>query len=77
MWDLSFPRDGTAAVALEGSSLTHWTTGEVPVQFFFFFFFFKIFRYGPPFKLFIELVTILLHFYVLVFGRQACGILGP
>ena len=38
MWDLSFPRDGTAAVALEGSSLTHWTTGEVPVQFFFFFF---------------------------------------
>ena len=39
MWDLSFPRDGTAAVALEGSGLTHWTTGEGPVQLFFLRFF--------------------------------------
>ena len=29
------------------------------------------------FKVFIEFVTILLLFYVLVFGCEACGILAP
>ena len=67
MWALSFPRDGTSAAALEGRNLTHWTAGEVPQAVFLF----KIFRYGPLFKVFIELVTILLHFYVLGFGFWA------
>ena len=29
------------------------------------------------FKVFIEFVTVLLLFYVLLFGCQACGILAP
>ena len=29
------------------------------------------------FKIFIEFVTILLSFFVLVFGLEACGILAP
>ena len=40
--------------------------------------FFKIFFWGGlVFKVFIEFVTILLLFYVLVFGCEACGILAP
>ena len=41
-------------------------------------FFFKIFfLMWTILKVFIELVTVLLLFYVLVFGCEACGILAP
>ena len=47
-----------------------------PIALLYFFFFYKIFLCEP---VFIEFVTILLPFYVLVifFGREVCGILGP
>ena len=41
--------------------------------FFFFFFFFDV----TILEVFIELVTILLLFHVLVFGHEACGIFTP
>ena len=37
---------------------------------------FSFFRCGPFFNIFIELATILLLFYVLVFGSRAYGILA-
>ena len=37
--------------------------------------FLRLFWYGPFFKVFIEFVTILLLFYVLAFGCEACGVL--
>ena len=40
-------------------------------------FFFKDFLTWTILKVFIEFVTMLLLFYVLVFWRQACGILAP
>ena len=39
-----------------------------------FFFFFLMWTIK---KVFIEFVTILLLFYVLIFGQEACGILAP
>ena len=37
----------------------------------------KTFFYVTIFKVFIKFVTVLLLFYALVFGCQACGILVP
>ena len=47
--------------------------------FFILFYFFKDFflLMWTAFKVFIEFVTILFPFHVLVFGRQACGYLVP
>ena len=42
-----------------------------------YFFFFKILLVWTIFKLFIEFVKLLLWFYVLLFGHEACGILAP
>ena len=41
------------------------------------FIFFKIFLYGPFFKIFIEFVTILFLFYVLLFGLRSLWDLAP
>ena len=40
----------------------------------FFFFFFLV---STTFNVFPKCVTILLLFYILVFGHEACGLLGP
>ena len=52
-------------------SLNHWTTRKVLTH--------KcVFRFlGVFFEVFIEFVTVLLHFMFWCFGRQACGILAP
>ena len=65
MWDLNSPcRDGTHVPCIGRQILNHWTTREVPEYFSFFRFFFLMWAI---FEVFIELVTVLLLFYVLVF----------
>ena len=47
------------------------------LSFFLSFLFFCFFDVDHLKKVFIEFVTILLLFYVLIFGQEACGILAP
>ena len=55
-----------------------WALDTVLSSFFLFFPpFLKIFLLWAIFKVFIEFITILLLFYVLIFWPQACGILAP
>ena len=65
-------RDGPVPPAVEAQSLNHWTAREFPTINSF-----GVFLMWTILKVFIEFVTILLLFYVLVFGPEACGILAP
>ena len=69
MRDLSFPRDGTAAAALEGRCLTHWTAGEVRTQFFSF----KVFPYGSLLK---SLLNLLQYCFIFMFWFLAARHVG-
>ena len=64
--------DQTCVPALAGGFLIPGIPGK-PCDISFFFFFLM----WTTFKVFIEFVTILFQFHVLVFGRQACGFLVP